>query len=170
MKTTTKLKFAYALPLIAVMLPYVVFAAAQSSIHDNVWSINTLKGPLVTCWGAPVTYTNNTSGNGFTTSTNPNACHDVCDLVATTANVVYFGIGVVIWIIAPIMFAWSGISLMLSRGNPEAASGAKSRATRTVIGLLIVICAYIIVYTFVHVIGVATSIGGFGADACTILQ
>ncbi|MGC9598851.1 MAG: hypothetical protein ABSE18_00485 [Minisyncoccia bacterium] len=144
-----KMKLVGALALFAIMAPYLAFAA----INSNVWSPAILKGPLVTCTGA---------GGGGTSS-----CSNLCDLVSTAANVIYFGIGVVIWIIAPIMIAWSGIRLLISRGSPEKTSEARKMITSVVIGLLIVLCAYIIVYTFVHVLGII-GIGGFGGPNCTV--
>ncbi len=146
---STKAKLAYAIPIFVIIaVPYVAFAA----IHSNVWDPNILKGPLVTCTGD--------GSNGV-------PCQNLCDLIGTAANVIYFGIGVVIWIVAPIMIAWSGIRLMLSRGNPEGASGAKKMITSVVIGLLIVLCAYLIVATFVSVLGIS-GVGGFGSGTCVV--
>jgi hypothetical protein len=140
--------------LMLMLLPWLVFADCKA--NSNVWNISILKGPLITCTGAGAT--------GGTDNTN---CQSLCDLICTSANVVYFGIGVVIWIIAPIMFAWSGILFILARGSPDKTSQAKKMITATVIGLLIVICAYLIVYVFVKTLGI-TGIGGFGTPSCTI--
>ena len=155
-----KTKIALGILLAVAVMPSLAFAG---TVKSNVWNISILNGPLVTCWGAPVL--TDTTGNE---TPNGNACTSVCDLVDTVANVIYFGIGVVIWIITPIMFAISGIMFMISRGNPEGTSQAKKMITGTVIGLLVVICAYIIVYTFVNVLGIAGSIGGFGGPACSL--
>ena len=149
-------KFAYAVPIVAflalwVFIPTVL--ADSAPINSNVWNPTILQGPLVTCTGA---------GAGGTKT-----CTNLCDLISTAANVVYFGIGVVIWIIAPIMIAWSGIRLVFSRGNPEATSGARKMIWGVVIGLFIVLCAYLIVYTFISVLGI-TGIGGFGTSACQV--
>lgn len=163
MTTMTK-KIAYAAPLALFLLPYVVFACTP---NNNVWNPSILKGPLVTCSGAPLTITSDASGKLTVTPNDKEACHSICDLVCTAANVVYFGIGVVIWIIAPIFILWSGLLLMLSRGNPEGLSKAKKMVTQVVIGLLIVLVAYLLVYTFVKVVGIS-GIGGFGTDVCQI--
>jgi len=153
MNMNTKRALAF-LPIIVILfLPYVVFACSANS---NVWNISILKGPLITCTGA-----------GTPGGTDAKNCQDLCDLVCTSSNVVYFAIGVVIWIIAPIMIAWSGIMLVISRGSPEKTGQARKMVTGVVIGLLIVLCAYLIVYTFVSVMGIS-GIGGFGNSACTI--
>ncbi len=152
-------KLILALPLIfAVMSPFVAFGAS-AAVKSNVWNPSILQGPLVTCLG---------SG---TNPAVPYTCTSVCDFVSTFANVVYFFIGVVIWIIAPIMVAISGIMLMLSQGNPGKRDNARKMITGTVVGLLIVISAYLIIYTFIKVIGGTTLsqyIGGFGTNACPL--
>ncbi|MGC9968219.1 MAG: hypothetical protein ABSC29_00590 [Minisyncoccia bacterium] len=149
-------KIAYLLPLVVILMATALPYVASAAIHSNVWSPSILGGPLISCTGA---------GTGGGTDTKN--CEDLCDLVSTAANVIYFGIGVVIWIIAPIMIAWSGISLILSQGNPQGISAARDRATRVVIGLLIVLCAYLIISVFVNVLKV-TDIGGFGGPACSV--
>jgi Type IV secretion system pilin len=148
-------KIIFAITLALVLSPFLAFACTMNS---NVWNIAVLKGPLISCTGA-----------GPTGGTDNKNCSDVCDLVCTAGNVVYFGIGVVIWIVLPIVFAWSGILLIISTGNPEQIGKAKKMLTAAVIGLLIVICAYLIVYTFLHVLGLTNVIGGFGGSAaCTV--
>lgn len=151
-----KRKIGYVFPLLIILVLTALPYAASAAIRSNVWSIDILKGPLISCTGA-----------GTPGGTDQKNCQSLCDLVSTVANVVYFGIGVVIWIVAPIMIAWSGILLMLSRGSTERASQARKMVTSVAIGLLIVLCAYLIVYTFVNVIGIA-GIGGFTNPTCTI--
>ncbi len=156
-------KIILALPLVvllasALALPYI----ASAAVNQDVWNPSILKGPLVTCAGGPVDMTTGTAQD------NPNACHSLCDLVATMANVIYFFIGVVIWIITPIMVVWAGILFMLSGGSPEKIGNARKMLTGIVIGILIVLCAYLIVYTFVNVLQIGNWIGGFGTSVCTI--
>ncbi len=147
-----KTKLVGALALFVIVTPYLAFAA----INSNVWSPTILKGPLISCTGA-----------GTAGGTDTKNCQNLCDLVSTAANVIYFGIGVVIWIIAPIMIAWSGIRLLIARGRPEKISEAHKMITSVVWGLVIALCAYIIVYTFIHVLNI-TGIGGFGTSACSV--
>ena len=150
---STKAKLAYAIPIIVLfVLPSIILVASAASINNNVWDVSILKGPLVTCTGD--------GSNGV-------PCQNLCDLIGTVVHVVYFTIAVVIWIIAPIMVAWSGIRLMLSRGNPEGASGAKKMITSVVIGLVIVLSAYLIVFTFVSVLNIS-GVGGFSSSTCVV--
>ena len=143
------------------MLVLVLAAAAASpfiasaAINYNVWNPSILQGPLITCTG---------TGGG---SSGLPACQSLCDLMSTAINVVYFLIGFVIWVITPILVAWSGALFMLSQGNPGRQSDARKMVTGVAIGLLIVLCAYLIVYTFVSVLGIS-GIGGFGTTACPI--
>ncbi len=143
--------------LVPLILPCLAFAAS-ATVNSNVWNLSILQGPLVTCVGA-------------TTSTLPiqPTCQSFCDLFATVANVIYFCIAVVIWIIAPIMFLWAGILFMTSAGNQERVGQARKMLTGTVIGVLIVLCAYLLVYTFVNVLQLQQYVGGFGTNACIIL-
>jgi Mn2+/Fe2+ NRAMP family transporter len=155
--TLTKKIVIVAALTVALLSPYAAFANSNP-IRSNVWNPTILRGPLVTCTG---------TGSQDTNPTFP-ACQSLCDLVSTFANVVYFFIGVVIWIIAPIMIAWSGITFMTSRGNTSRTSEARKMITAVAIGLLIVLCSYLIIFTFVKVLGFAGSVGGFGTNACPL--
>lgn len=157
-----KTKLALGILLAAVLMPSFALAG---TINSNVWSVSILKGPLVTCTGTGTEAKILSDGTQIPAS---GPCLNLCDLVSTAANVVYFGIGVVIWIIMPILFAWSGILFMISGGSPERTGQAKKMITGTVIGLLIVLLAYVVIYTFVKVLGI-TGIGGFGGPACNVL-
>jgi Type IV secretion system pilin len=157
---STKRKLAFAIPVIAFVVFPSVLLVALASTTNNVWDVSILAGPLVTCTG---------TGGGVP------ACQSLCDLVATVIHVVYFGIAVVIWIVTPIMFALSGIRFMMAGANPAqptkedpgARAKAKKMLTGTVIGLVIVLCAYLIVFTFVTVLNIS-GVGGFSASTCTV--
>jgi len=137
-------------------------ALAFAANNTNVFDPSILAGPLVSCTGNPIIL-----GTNGATSTNANACVSLCDLIQTFENFVYFGIGVVIWIIAPILFAWGGIMYMMSRGKPEGISSASKILTGTLVGLLIVLCAWLLVNTVVTSLKI-TGVGGFGeSGSCT---
>jgi hypothetical protein len=137
-----------------VLLPSLVFAA------PNIWPTG-FWGPLVSCTGNPYIF-----GANGATSTNSSACTSLCDLVNTVENIIYFGISVVVFIITPILFAWGGLMFMFSRGKPEGISKARSILTGALIGLCIVLCAWLIVNTVVNVLGINNYIGGFGTGTC----
>lgn len=144
----------YILVLAIILLPSFAFAAINSV------GLGALKGPLISCTGF---YSTSTSGM----STLPQ-CTSLCDLIQTAANVIYFGISVALFIIMPILFVWGGLMFMFSRGKPEGISKAKSILTGAVIGLLIVLGAWLIVNTVVTVLFGSNNIyiGGFGTATC----
>ena len=78
-------------------------------------------------------------------------------------------IGVGIWIFIPILFAWGGIKFMLARGDPGKASEARKVLTGTLWGVIIMVCAWLIVSTFVHFFGLSSAIPYFGTGGgiCT---
>lgn len=160
-------KILQALPLVLALLPTFAIPsfALAATVNNNVWNPTILAGPLVVCTG------NLTNVNGGQAS---NPCTSLCDLIAEFAQVTYFMIGVVIWILAPIMIAWAGISMLMARGNPEKASQARKMVTAVVVGLLIVLCAYLIVYTFVSILNsipgstFGNYVGGFGGNAACV--
>ena len=138
-------------------LPYVTFAD-HNPINSNVFIPTILKGPLVICTGVP------TTGGPI-----QKTCNNLCDLVAQIANVIYFMIAVVIWIIMPILVVIGGIMIMLSGANPEMLGRAKKTITGAVWGAVIVLAAWLIVYTFIAAFGgLGQYIGGFGQAACTV--
>ena len=85
-----------------IALPYVVLAKT-APINSNVWNPTILSGPLLICTGVPA------NGGPIT-----NTCNNLCDLVAQIAQVIYFAIAVVIWIVTPITITIAGIRLMMS--------------------------------------------------------
>jgi heme/copper-type cytochrome/quinol oxidase subunit 2 len=87
-------------------------------------------------------------------------CQDLCDLVAQIIQILYFMIGVGIWILIPVLFAWGGVMIMIARGNPTKASEARKILTGAVWGVVIMLCAWVIVSTFVTFFKL-TGIGGF---------
>ena len=96
-------------------------------------------------------------------------CQNLCDFVAQIIQILYFLIGVGIWIVIPVMFVWGGVSIMLARGNPAKASEARKILTGAVVGVIIMLCAWLIVSTFVHFLGFTSAVPyfGTGGGVCT---
>jgi hypothetical protein len=163
---TTSKKILAALPLVLLVIfslsPAFAFADSNQPNYQ-VWNPTILKGPLVTCVGVQ-----NPSSAGTGGGKPLPQCTSICDLVSTIANVIYFSIGVVIWILVPIMVAWAGILFLISRGNSERTGQARKMITGVVMGLLICLCAYLIISIFVTALNLGSQIGGFGGSAaCT---
>jgi hypothetical protein len=145
-----------AMLLIPIAMPSLAFAA-HNSLKANVFDPAILAGPLLLCTGAP------SSGGGGAIS---NTCQNLCDLVAQIAQIIYYMIAVVIWIITPILIAVGGIMIMLGGASPEMIGRGKKTITGAVWGIVIVLCAWLIVFTFVSAFGgLSKYVGGFGGNA-----
>jgi len=148
-----------AILIIPIAMPSLAFAA-HNSLQTNVFKPTILAGPLLLCTGVP--------SNGGAIS---NTCQNLCDLVAQIAQVIYYMIAVVIWIVTPILIAVGGIMIMLGGANPGMIETGKKTITGAVWGIIIVLCAWLIVFTFVSAFGgLSKYVGGFpgGPAACSI--
>src|ERR1700722_6279802 len=146
-----------AFSILLISMPYVAFAD-HNPIKSNVFDPTILQGPLVICTGVP------TTGGPI-----QKTCNNLCDLVAEIANVIYFVIAVVIWIIMPILVCVGGIMIMLAGSNPEMIGRAKKTISGAIWGVVIVLCAWLIVYTFIAAFGnLGQYVGGFGQAACAV--
>jgi hypothetical protein len=112
-------------------------------------------GPLLSC-----------SGNG---AGGLPTCTSLCDLLHTFLNVVYFGITMVVFIIAPVLFAYGGILIMIGHSAIEEIGGknvsiskGKGVITSTVWAVVIALAAYLIVSVFLGILGQS-----FGTLNCT---
>jgi hypothetical protein len=153
--------------LLLIGVPSIALAYSPPSLWPmGYWGQNNGNGVpgLVSCSGNPYTI------NGANTINN-NACKNLCDLVDTIINIIYFIISIAFFIIAPISFIIGGIMIMLAGANPEMLSKGKSLLKATAIGVLIVLCSYLIVATFIAAFG-STSLGnyiqGFGSSGSSL--
>lgn len=131
----------YKILLVLIFVPFLASACDAPSIP--YWA----SGGLVSCTGL--------------------GCHDFCDLICTFVRVVYFGITIAVFAVAPVLFAVGGILILTSGGSPGRLEQGKKTLTGTLIGVLITLLAYLIVATFVKFLG-ASGIGGFSGSSCTI--
>ena len=135
----------FSLTLIGVPL----FASAVQA--PNIWP-GGFWGPLLSCTGD---YTQ-TSGT----------CHDLCDLMQTVVNVIYFAISIAVFVITPILFGIGAIMIMVAGANPGMLERGKKTLTGTIIGLAIILCSYLIISVFITALHI-TGIGGFGGPTCS---
>ena len=134
--------------------------AASASVAQGI-GLTGYWGPLVSCTG------NYDSSTTVMPGAPSNACTSVCDLIGTFINVTYFAMSAALFILAPVLFVVGGIMFLMSGANPGMLEKAKKTLTSTLIGLLIVLCAYLLIYTFVKALNI-TGIGGFGTTACSV--
>ena len=124
------------LVLISIALPFVALAHNASVWLTGYW------GPLVACDGQ--------------------VCRSLCDLVDLGQHLTAFGITLVIFAIAPVMVVYGGVKMMMSAGSPEGIKQGRGIILNAVIGIAIALGAYIIISTFLLVMGIAT--GGTGVQ------
>lgn len=146
--------------LIVIVAMFIVplMVHAQSYQAPNIWPTGYWGGPngLLTCTG---NYLPGAAGSA-------QPCQSLCDLIGTVINVIYFCMSVAIFILSPIFFAIGAFMIMFGGANPGMLENGKKTLTSTVIGLVIIICSYLIVSTFITALGFQTWIGGFGTGAC----
>ncbi len=80
-------------------------------------------------------------------------CDSVCDFLDLTQNLIYFGLTILLLVIAPLMLIGGGVMIMISGGSEERLSKGKKMITGTVIGVVIALLAFVIVATFLWLIG-----------------
>lgn len=68
-----------------------------------------------------------------------------CDLFETGQRVIYFGMTMILFVIAPILITAGGIMMVIAGGSEERFSSGKKMATGAVVGILIGLCAFLIV-------------------------
>jgi len=137
----------------SIFLPLIA-SAYTTYTTPNIWGTPPgFWGPLVSCTG------------NYTTPGSMTPCTSLCDLIDTFINIVYFGMSIAIFIIAPIMVVVGGIMIMFAGANPGMLESGKKAITAAIVGLIIVLCAYLIVNTFITVLSI-TDVGGFGNNSC----
>jgi hypothetical protein len=154
-----KKTFALAVIIFLAFLP--LLASADEFSSPDVWNISILKGPFLTCSGD--------SNAANDSSTYAYTCHNLCDLVENIVWDIYVAMAYVIWIILPISFITGGIMYMLGGANPGLIETAKKTLWGAFIGAIIVLCAYLLIATFLKFMKI-TGIGGFGTPTCTITE
>jgi hypothetical protein len=152
----------YKFVILGILLAAPVLTLAQSP-SIPFWAPN----GLVSCTGQY----NSSLFQGGTQLPVSNPCTSLCDLLHTFVNIVYFVVTLALFVFTPILFAWGGIMILVSGGNPGRRDSAKKILTGTLIGLLIVLFAFLIVKEFVHFFGLGGLIPGFDGNTfnCSVL-
>lgn len=131
----------------------------------NTWTTPNLWGTPPGFWGPLVSCTGNYLTQNSDGST-PNPCTSLCDLIDTAINIIYFGMSIALFIIGPVVVAAGAIMIMLSGSSPEMLTKGKKAIVGTVVGILLVLCAYLLVNTVLTVLNIS-GVGGFGNNSCT---
>jgi hypothetical protein len=151
-----------------VALPVISLASSRGTPYKtpSLWPTG-FWGPIVWCTGNYIQGATQVAGpNG-----QPAACTNLCDLIGTFVNVIYLIMSIAIFIITPIGVIWGGVMIMFSGANPGTLETGKKILLGTIVGLAIVLLAYLIVNTALAVLNV-TSVGGFNGNpgTCQVLQ
>ncbi|HUC31620.1 MAG TPA: hypothetical protein VMR99_02965 [Candidatus Paceibacterota bacterium] len=155
----------------SAVFPVVSFASSGGTPWStpSLWPTG-FWGPIVWCTGDYLTNTptnpNQNNQVAMPTGGQPAACTNLCDLIETFINIIYLAISIAIFIITPIMVVWGGIMIMFSGANPGTLETGKKILLGTVIGLVIVLCSYLLINTVLYVLNV-TAIGGFNTNPGT---
>lgn len=121
-----------ALAIMMVFLPGLVMGQGEIGGEDGgigfpFW------GPLVACDGE--------------------VCTDLCQLLDLGQRVVFFGLTLLVIIIAPAMFAYGAFLMITSGGSEQRVTSGRKVITSAAIGLAIALLAFVIVATFLWLIG-----------------
>lgn len=117
--------------LVFLVAPLMSRAAEAPSIFPSgYWAPN----GLLACSGSDCTFDN---------------------LIQTVINFIYFGITLVIFVFSPVLFAFGGITMMISAGNPANFDKGKKILTGTAVGLIITVAAYLIVKLFLSFVKIS---------------
>ena len=84
---------------------------------------------------------------------------NLCELINTSQNIISFAMTLLLAVFAPIMLAYGGIMIMISRGSPEKFGTGKKALTGAIIGIAVGLGAFLIINEFVTLIGVKFSGG-----------
>lgn len=136
------------IPLGMVLVPFAAMAAtgvtAPSLWPTGYWAPN----GIVSCTG------NYLAGAS-------NSCTSLTDLLQTFINVIYLGMSIGLFIIAPILFLVGAIMIIAAGAKPDLITKGRQTMVGAVIGVVIILCSYLIVKTVISVFGI-TGITGFG--------
>jgi hypothetical protein len=80
-------------------------------------------------------------------------CKNLCDVFHTFQHAIYFGITLVLFALAPIMFLAGGIMVVLGGANPNVISTGKNILWSTVIGVAVALGSFVIIATFLWLVG-----------------
>lgn len=129
--------------LSAAIISLAIFAlAAPSAAHAALPPVGfPYWGPLLSCTASSPSVSGNSSLP---------PCQNICDLLATAQRILYFIITIAIFIIAPIMFVWGGVLFITSMGSAERIASGRKMITAAVIGVVLVMCSFLIVNTFFY--------------------
>jgi hypothetical protein len=145
-RNSTLLKiFLVLIPVGMAIMPLAAMAATVTPVTaPNIWGMPPgywAPNGLVSC-----------TGNYLTGATN--SCTDLGQLLQTTVNVIYLGISIALFIIAPILFLVGAIMLIMAGANPDMVTKGRQTMVGAAIGIVIILCSYLIVSIVITVFNI----------------
>src|SRR3989344_7977479 len=98
-------------------------------------------------------------------SVNPNPC-TTCDFFKMVKNMIDLGLYVITPVAATLFFIWAGFLMLISAGNPGSYASAKKIFSNAVIGVIIVLTAWLVANTFIQVLGPSNIQGNWWQWQC----
>lgn len=123
---------------------FLIFAAPSLASAHNIG---------IPYWGGAGNPILSCTGNPLDPNDNRQPCTSVCDIFHTLQHVIYFGISLVLFVLAPIMFLAGGIMVVLGGANASIISKGRSILWGTVIGVAVALGSFLIVATFLWLVG-----------------
>ncbi|MBI2888933.1 MAG: hypothetical protein HYY10_03350 [Candidatus Liptonbacteria bacterium] len=80
-------------------------------------------------------------------------CVDLCQLLLLFQHLIYFGMTIAVLFVAPILILWGAFLIIISGGSAERVSKGKTVLTSTIVGIVITLGAFLIVSTFLWLLG-----------------
>jgi hypothetical protein len=152
--------FLILIPVGMVLMPLAA-SAATAVTAPNIWPTGYwATGGVISCTGNyPLgggTQTSDSSGKPY--------CQSLTDLLQTFINVIYLAMSISIFIIAPILFLVGAVMIMMGGAKPDLLTQGRQTLVGTAIGLIIVLCSYLIVNTVISVFKIS-GVTGFSIAA-----
>lgn len=145
---------------VAIFLPQIIFAATTYDSPclnaplnvSTFWSLGYWGGcpPLLPCTGL--------GADGRPKCTDPG--HGLCDIFVVLERLIYLGLTLVVFIIFPLRLIWGGVIILTAAGSDSRLSKGKESLLHTFIGLLLALGAFLIVATFLWLLGTSAGIAG----------
>ncbi len=154
--------FLVLIPVGMAIVPLAASAAVTAPVTaPDIWGLPPgywgTSPALISCTGQyPLTgaasQTTDASGNPY--------CTSLDQLVQTFVNVIYLVMSLALFIIAPILFLVGAIMIMMAGANPDMLTKGKQMLVSVAVGILIVLCSYLIVSVLISIFHI-TGINGF---------
>ena len=94
-------------------------------------------------------------------------CVNLCQLVELVQRTAYFGLNLVLFVLAPIFLGWGALMIIIGRSSLEEVGGSKVSISRgkgivtsAVVGVVIALGSFLILNTFFFVLGLSSGIAG----------